>query len=146
MPPSRPRNSSAQDKDFYKFVLLLLGGPVVIVIVAINTGYVLGSMFIGTATLLLIMTIRRDMSGNEVLVISVATLILVGIGSLFIIPWDTSSGPGLTNDDRYQRLLSENAFSCQPQHYDEQNCRAQKQGLDAAAKIRPAYTDPSLES
>jgi hypothetical protein len=132
MPPSRPRNSSVQDKGFYKFVLLLLGGPVVIVIVAINTGYFLGSMFIGTAALVLILTIGSDMSVR--LVSYISALILVGLGLPFIIPWDKSSGPGLTNDDRYRKLLGESAYSCQAGHYDEQNCRAQKQGLDDVAK------------
>lgn len=133
MPPSRPQNSSAQDKGFYKFVLLLFGGPVVIAIVAINTGYFLGSLFIGTAALLLIMSIGLDMSVRFIFYIF--ALVMVGIGYLFIIPWNTSGGPGLTNDDRYQKLLGESAYSCQAEHYDAQNCRAQKQGLDGYAKL-----------
>jgi hypothetical protein len=133
MPPCRPPNSSAQDKSFYKFVLLLLGGPLVIAIVAVNTGYFFGSIFVGMAVLVLLLSILADMSAR--LPLYIAALILVGLSLPFIIPWDKSSGPGLTNDDRYQMLLNESAYSCQPEHYDQQNCRAQKQGLDGYAKL-----------
>jgi hypothetical protein len=133
-PNGKYKASPSVEKELNRGVWLFFGGMVVIAIIAINSGYFFGSIFIGAAALILLMSIRREMRGSEIVVLSVATLILVGVGSLFIIPWDTSSGPGLTNDDRYQRLLNESAFSCQPEHYDEQNCRAQKQGLDAAAR------------
>jgi glucan phosphoethanolaminetransferase (alkaline phosphatase superfamily) len=98
----------------------------------LHTNHILGSVFIGVAVIVLILTVRMDMPA---ILFGLATsLVLVGLGVLFIIPWNTSSGPGLTNDDRYQKLLGESAYSCQAGHYDEQNCRAQKQGLDDVAK------------
>jgi hypothetical protein len=106
----------------------------VIVVVAISTGYIFASIFFGVAVLPLIQLFDRDISSGQVLAVSATALILIGLGLLFIVPWSTSSGPGLTNDDRYQKLLNESAYSCQPEHYDQQNCRAQKQGLDADAK------------
>jgi hypothetical protein len=136
-PPKR-QMPPAQQKDFNraanKFALLLLGGPVVIVIVAVNTGYFFGSLFVGTAAILLIVSIGFASGMSVRLGFFVAALILVGLGLPFIIPWDKSSGPGLTNDDRYRKLLGETAYSCQAGHYDEQNCRAQRQGLDDVAK------------
>ena len=65
MTPSGPPNSKnkispSEDQGFHRFVWLLFGGPVVVGIVAANTGYILGSMFIGTAVVLLLLTIRRE--------------------------------------------------------------------------------------
>lgn len=129
---STVKTSPSQEKEFRRFVWLLFGGPVLVAIVAVNTNHILGSVFIGVAVIVLILTIRMDM---PLVLFGLATsLVLVGFGLLIIIPWDTSSGPGLTNDDRYRKLLGESAYSCQAGHYDEQNCRAQKQGLDDVAK------------
>jgi hypothetical protein len=134
-PHSKIKISPSGDKVF---VWLFFGGPIVIAIVAVNTGYFFGSFFIGTAALFsipLIVAIRKGTDVGAIFVMSAATMILVGLGLLFIIPWsNTNSGPGLTNDDRYQKLLGESAYSCQAGHYDEQNCRAQRQGLDDVAK------------
>jgi hypothetical protein len=93
-------------------------------------GYFFATVFIGSAALILSLNRFADLS------ITVMVVVVAGIGALFLIPWgfDTSNGPGLTNDDRYQKTLNEAAYSCQPEHYDQQNCRAQKQGLDAAAR------------
>jgi hypothetical protein len=139
MTPSRPPDVKYSvvpiaQKQSDVGVWLFAGYLAVIVITAVSSGYFFGSIFIGSAALPLIRVFSKDVSGGEALGMSAATLFMVGLGLLFIIPWNTSSGPGLTNDDRYQKLLNESAYSCQPEHYDQQNCRAQKQGLDAAAK------------
>lgn len=136
--PAQERAFKDLNKAGNRAVCIFLAGTVVISIVAISSGYFFGSIFIGTAALFsipLIGAIREGTDVGAIFGMSAATLILVGLGFLFIIPWwNTNSGPGVTNDDRYQKLLGESAYSCQAGHYDEQNCRAQRQGLDDVAK------------
>lgn len=100
-------------------------------------GYFFATVFIGSALLILMINRFADLS------ITVMAVVVAGIGALFLIPWfDTSSGPGLTADDRYKQMLNDASYSCQPEHYDQQNCRAQKEGWDAYAK---SYNEQRLK-
>jgi hypothetical protein len=139
MPPSRPPNikyraAPAAQRGSSIVAWLFVAYLAAIVIAAVTSGYFFGSIFIGTAALPLVSLFNRDNSAGQVTAMSAASMVLVGLGLIFIVPWFTDTGPGLSNDDRYRTLLNESAYSCQAEHYDEQNCRAQKRGLDAAAK------------
>jgi len=116
------------DRFVWGFIAIL----VVLPLIAVFSGYIIATTFIGAglAFPILFVSMRTNMSVGNAFGLAFFSLASIAIGLCFV----QSGPPAVTNDDRYQKLLGETAYSCQSAHYDKENCRIQKQGLDDVAK------------
>lgn len=117
LPPGAP------EPIIWPWVALVFGVPVV----AVVSGYFLTTIFFGAAIALVAMIIyKTEKTAVGVAGAMIGAVALALIGGLFIMPWGSDQLRGARQTD---------AYSCQPEHYDRNNCEAQRRGMDALGQF-----------
>ncbi|RQH14943.1 hypothetical protein [Bradyrhizobium sp. RP6] len=117
LPPGEP------EPTIWPFVVFVFGIPVL----AVVSGYFLTTIFFGVAIGLVALVIyKREKTAVEVAGALIGAAALASIGGLFIMPWGSNDHGSARQDT---------AYSCQPEHYDRDNCEAQRGGIKALGQF-----------
>ncbi|MCP3399194.1 hypothetical protein [Bradyrhizobium sp. CCGB20] len=111
------------EPTIWPFFMIVFGVP----IVAVVSGYFLATIFLGSALAVVAMVVyKREKTAVDVAGALMGAVALASIGGLFIMPWGANDHGSARQDT---------AYSCQPEHYDRENCEAQRRGISALGQF-----------